>query len=195
MNGRRLRVLLVEDSAADAELVTERLLESALNAATRRVDSEEAFARALVEFEPDVVLADHSLAQFNAVEALRVMRTLPSTAPLIVVSGALDERTAVACLRAGAEDIVLKSNLRRLPSAIAAARARHAPLEKLSRRQLEVLRRVAEGLTTRQIARRLKLSAKTIETHRGEIMKRLGIHDVVGLVHRAIRLGVVALEE
>jgi DNA-binding NarL/FixJ family response regulator len=194
MSGRSLRILLLEDSPADAELISDTLFDSHFTVITERVDSEESFTRALSEFAPHVVLADHSLAQFNAVAALRVLRAVRPTAPLIVVSGAVDERIAVQCLRAGAEDIVLKSNLTRLVTSIESALSLRAPLERLSRRQLEVLRLVAEGLTTRQIARRLKLSAKTVETHRGEIMKRLGIHDVVGLVRRAIRLGVVPLE-
>ena len=58
---------------------------------------------------------------------------------------------------------------------------------------MEVLRLVADGHRTRQIATRLKLSVKTVESHRGEIMRRLGIHDVVGLVRYAIRVGLVAL--
>jgi DNA-binding NarL/FixJ family response regulator len=56
---------------------------------------------------------------------------------------------------------------------------------------MEVLRLMAQGLTTPEIARRLSLSAKTVETHRGEIMKRVGIHDIVGLVRYAVRVGLV----
>jgi DNA-binding NarL/FixJ family response regulator len=51
---------------------------------------------------------------------------------------------------------------------------------------------MAEGLTTPAIARRLNLSGKTVETHRGEIMKRVGIHDIVGLVRYAVRVGLVS---
>ncbi len=67
------------------------------------------------------------------------------------------------------------------------------PLGKLTPRQVEVLRMVAEGHRTREIAIRLNLSVKTIESHRGEIMKRLGIHDLVTLVRYAMRLGLVRL--
>jgi len=65
-------------------------------------------------------------------------------------------------------------------------------LDKLTPRQIEVLRMVAEGHRTREIALRLKLSVKTVESHRGEIMKRLEIHDVVGLVRYAMRVGLVS---
>jgi DNA-binding NarL/FixJ family response regulator len=65
------------------------------------------------------------------------------------------------------------------------------PLEKLTRRQIEVLRLVAKGHRTREIAKELKLSVKTVESHRGELMKRLGVRDVVSLVHYAMRVGLV----
>lgn len=97
-------------------------------------------------------------------------------------------------MRAGAEDIVLKRNLSRLSSAIEAALAVRRQLRKLTPRQLEVLRLVTAGHTTRDIARRLKLSAKTVESHRGEGMKRLGMHDVVTLVRYAVRVGLVPPE-
>jgi DNA-binding NarL/FixJ family response regulator len=116
------------------------------------------------------------------------------SAPLILVSGTLDEETAVSSIRAGAEDIVLKKNLSRLSGAIEAALAVRRRLRKLTPRQLEVLRLVAVGHTTRDIARRLKLSAKTVESHRGEVMKRLAIHDVVALVRYAMRVGLVPPE-
>jgi DNA-binding NarL/FixJ family response regulator len=65
-------------------------------------------------------------------------------------------------------------------------------MEKLTRRQIEVLKLVAEGRRTREIAKELKLSVKTVESHRGELMKRLGVRDVVSLVHYAVRVGLVS---
>jgi DNA-binding NarL/FixJ family response regulator len=190
-----LRVLLLEDSAADAELI-ERVLDRAGYAVlAERVDSREAFALALRDFQPDIVLSDSSLAEFNAPSALAVLRALRPGTPLLVVSGMIDERTAVDSLRAGAEDYVVKDHLERLPASIDAALLVRERLKKLTPRQLEVLRLVVQGHTTREIARRLRLSAKTIETHRGEVMRRLEIHDVVGLVRYAIRVGLVAAEE
>jgi DNA-binding NarL/FixJ family response regulator len=59
---------------------------------------------------------------------------------------------------------------------------------------MEVLRLMAEGFTTPEIAKELNLSGKTVETHRGEIMKRVGIHDIVGLVRYAVRVGLVSPE-
>jgi DNA-binding NarL/FixJ family response regulator len=186
-----LRILLLEDNPVDAELVTAALSEAGLRAQVERVTSKDAFTRALHEFSPQVVLSDHSLAQFNALAALRTVHSQRPGAPVIVVAGAVDEQLAVACLRAGAEDIVLKGNLTRLPPAIEAAIQVRRPLEKLTPRQLEVFRLVTEGESTRDIARRLQLSVKTVETHRGDVMKRLGIHDLVGLVRYAVRVRLV----
>jgi DNA-binding NarL/FixJ family response regulator len=66
----------------------------------------------------------------------------------------------------------------------------HDP-DPLTPRQREVLKLIAEGLTTKAIARRLDISAKTADTHRVQLMERLGIHDVAGLVRYAIRTGLV----
>ena len=195
MTESRLRVLLLEDSEADGELIEHTLRRSAGPVTTRRVTTRDEFMHALDEFGPDVVLSDHSLSTYNAPAAMRDLRTLRPTAPLIVVSGALDATMAVSCIRAGAEDIVLKHNMDRLAPAIEAALAARRTLQKLSPRQLEVLRLVAEGQTTREIAGRLGISDKTVETHRGEIMKRTGIHDAVTLVRYAVRLGLVPLAD
>jgi len=184
--------LLLEDSEADAELVTHVLQRAGMRTLLERVASKDEFILALREFAPNVVLCDHAVAAFNALGALEARRALRPSAALIVVSGALDERATVACMRAGADDIVPKTDLSRLPEAIVAATVVRRPLEKLSPRQLEVLRLVAEGLTTPQIARRFTLSVKTIETHRSELMRRLDIHDVVGLVRYAVRVGLVS---
>ena len=192
MTGKPLRVLFLEDDPADAELVTESLIRSGMDVIAERVDSREAFTQALRDFAPDVVLSDHALAQFDARAALELLQTIRPTTALIVVAAALDEQSAAAFVRAGAEDFVLKSNLTRLAPAIEAAVSVRRRLEKLTPRQMEVLRLMAEGLTTPEIARRLNLSGKTVETHRGEIMKRVGIHDIVGLVRYSVRVGLVS---
>jgi DNA-binding NarL/FixJ family response regulator len=191
---KTLRVLLLEDDARDAKLIEEQLRHTGMKVTLQRVDTEKGFASGLREFAPDVVISDHSVAEFNAKAALKMLRLLRPTAPLIVVSGLIDGQTVVACLRAGAEDIVLKDRLARLGSAIETALSVRRRLRKLSPRQLEVLRLVAEGHTTADIARRLGLSVKTVETHRSELMKRLDIHDVVGLVRYAVRIGLVLAE-
>jgi DNA-binding NarL/FixJ family response regulator len=187
-----VRVLMLEDSEADAELIRHELLRSGLSTVTARVASEHDFAVAIREFLPDVVLSDHSLGAFDAESALTLLRSLRPTTPLILVTGAVNSDATVACIRAGAEDLITKANLGRLAPSITKAVQLRRPLDKLTPRQIEVLRMVAEGHRTREIASRLKLSVKTVESHRGEIMKRLAIHDVVGLVRYAMRVGLVA---
>jgi len=111
---------------------------------------------------------------------------------VIVVAEALDHQTAVTCLRAGAEDVVLTSNVSRLGPVTRRALSVRQPLKRLTRRQLEVLRLISEGRTTRQIATRLGVSAKTVETHRGAMTKRLGIREVARQVRYAVRVGLVS---
>ena len=190
---RPLRVLLLEGSETDADLIRHEFRRSGMSATTERVESEKDFAEALDSFSPHVVLSDHSLADFDACGALELLRDLRPGTPLLVVTGAISGQKSVECLRAGAEDLVLKANISRLVPAIADAVAIRKPLGTLTPRQMDVLRLVAEGCRTRAIATRLGLSAKTIESHRGEIMRRLEIHELVGLVRYSLRVGLVPL--
>ena len=70
-----------------------------------------------------------------------------------------------------------------------------APAEKLTARQREILSLIAEGKSTKQAALQLNISVKTVESHRAQIMERLDIHDVAGLVRYAIRMGLVKIEQ
>lgn len=191
---KTLRILHLEDIPADVERVKAELARAGVKVVSEPVSSDGDFTSALREFKPDVVLCDHNHAAFEARTTLAILQAHRPAVPLILVSSVIDEQAAVTSVRAGAEDIVLKRNLNRLSSAIEAALAIRRRLRKLTPRQLEVLRLVTAGHTTREIARRLKLSAKTVESHRGEVMKRLGMHDVVALVRYAVRVGLVSPE-
>jgi DNA-binding NarL/FixJ family response regulator len=157
-----------------------------------RVTSEDAFSRALEQFVPDIILADQVPPRFSAVVALGVLRTLGSAVPLIVVADAVDTASVIAAFKAGAEDVVVTSDLSRLGAAVALAVRVHKPLQGLSPRQREVLRLMADGRTTREIAQVLRISVKTVEAHRGELMRRLGIRHVAGLTRYAVRVRLVA---
>ncbi len=130
-----LHVLHVEDNEADAELVAQSLRRGGLSASVAVVQDEAEFRRQLHAHRPDVVIADYNLPQWTGMEALEVLRREGLDTPLVLVSGALGDVTAVECIKQGATDYVLKDGLARLPEAI-----RRAIEEKRTLR----LRRVAE---------------------------------------------------
>jgi len=111
---RQLRILLVEDSEDDALLISRRLKAAGYALATRRVDDRESMTQALKEQEWDLVLCDHSMPQFNTRSAMELIGQCGLDLPLVIVSGAIDEKSAVAAMKAGARDYVMKDNLDRL---------------------------------------------------------------------------------
>lgn len=148
----------------------------------------DSFAAALLRTEPDVIVVPMKNEK-SGLEYVRISQELCPSAPLILVVDSIDEVGAVTALRAGAENLITRGNFNRLREVIEKALDVRKPLTHLSRRQLEVLRLVASGNTTRAIADSLKLSVKTIESHRTALMKRLGVHDVTALVRFAVRVG------
>src|SRR3989440_3363856 len=123
LSGEPLRVLLVEDVEDDAELVVRALTSAGITCRSRRVQSESALRDALQHFIPDVVLSDHSLPQFNAHDALRVVRSERPHTPVIIVTGSLDEETAAEYIKAGAADYIVKQRLHRIGPAVRRALA------------------------------------------------------------------------
>jgi signal transduction histidine kinase/DNA-binding response OmpR family regulator len=115
---RELRILMVEDSPEDAELNAHELRHAGLSFVSRRVQTRDAFVKALQEFLPDVVLTDCRLPAFDGREALAIARQRCPDAVVIIVTGALGDEVAVELLRAGARDYVLKDRLARLPAAV-----------------------------------------------------------------------------
>jgi DNA-binding NarL/FixJ family response regulator len=182
-----VRVLLLEDSSAHASLVTLELERSGFSVHVIRGESEQAFRDALQTFAPDVVLAGHGL---EPLDALRIVTATRPVAPVIIVAAAISIPLAVCLLRAGAENILLMDDLASLPAAISSALSVRKALRSLSPRQLEVLRLVSRGETSPEIAQTLDISVKTVETHRTELMRRIGVHDVVALVRYALRVGI-----
>jgi signal transduction histidine kinase len=131
-----LKILILEDMEEDVELIMRTLKKAGLKFEIRQVDTREGFITALGDFDADVILSDHSLPQFNSVEALELYKKRGSQAPFILVTGAVSEEFAVTCLKQGADDYVLKSNLARLPNAITnALRQKEAERAKLKAAQ------------------------------------------------------------
>jgi DNA-binding NarL/FixJ family response regulator len=183
---------MLVDCDGDAELISNELQRSGLSIVSERVDSADAFTSTLKSFAPDVVISDHSLANVDSPAALEILRAVRPTVPLIIITNGVTGEQSVAAIRAGAEDIILKEYLSRISSSLKEALAVRRPLHKLTERQVQVLRLVSEGYRTREIAERLGLSVKTVESHRGEIMKRLRVHDVASLVRYAVRVGLMS---
>ncbi|MEQ9413189.1 MAG: response regulator, partial [Cyclobacteriaceae bacterium] len=113
-----LKILILEDVEEDVELVRRELIKEKLSFTLYRVDEKTEYLNGLVEIKPNVILSDHSLPQFNSVEALEISQRLGLNVPFILVTGTVSEEFAVTCLKNGADNYVLKGNLSRLPSAI-----------------------------------------------------------------------------
>ncbi|MBI4535121.1 MAG: PAS domain S-box protein [Ignavibacteriae bacterium] len=116
-----LRILLLEDSPADAELIEDELSREKIPHILKNVGSRKSFVSALAEFSPDVILSDFSLGRFDGMSALRIAKEHSPTIPFIIVTGSLDEETAVRCMKAGAADYILKDHLWLLGSSIMTA--------------------------------------------------------------------------
>jgi signal transduction histidine kinase len=114
----KLHALLVEDNALDAALVVRALVKDGFDVVADVVQDETAFTRLLHTHPPEIVLADYNLPNWKGMEALKVLRGEALDIPMILVSGALGDVTAVECIRQGATDYVLKDGLARLPEVV-----------------------------------------------------------------------------
>ena len=167
---------------------------------------------------PNLVLLDISMTELGGLEALpRILKEFPAI-KVLILSGHANEEYVLRALRCGAAGYMLKeAAAEELELAIKAvaqgktylspsvsrtvvesylqrAAGEEGPIEQLTARQREVLQLIAEGKTTKEIAGTLGVSVKTVEAHRLQLMARLGIHDVPGLVRYAIRSGLISSE-
>jgi two-component system, NarL family, sensor histidine kinase UhpB len=113
-----LKILHLEDLPADAELVDRVLRKAKFEFEKKVVVDRPEFVRALHDFQPDIILSDHSLPAFNSLEALRITREEGFNAPLILVTATVSEEYAVNVIKEGASDYILKDRLERLPNAV-----------------------------------------------------------------------------
>jgi DNA-binding NarL/FixJ family response regulator len=214
-----LRLVLVEDHAlvrAGIRSLLEKLAD--LEVVAEAGDGRAALGL-IAQHQPDVVLMDIKMSGLNGLEATaRIVRDLPGVR-VVILSMYANEEYVIQALRAGASGYLLKdAGTAELEVAVrAAARGETylspaisrrmiqdylevvggegGALEQLTPRQREVLQLVAEGNSVKEIAQILHVSVKTVETHRAQLMERLDIHDVAGLVRYAIRVGLVAPDE
>lgn len=127
-----LRILLLEDLQSDAELIKLQLRKLGMEKNLHHVTNGKDFEAAYDSFIPHLVLTDYALPQYTGMEALKFVRTRNPFVPVIICTGSVNEETAVACIKAGADDYVLKDAMTRLPSAIEnALRSRSDAVEKV----------------------------------------------------------------
>jgi DNA-binding NarL/FixJ family response regulator len=215
MGGNKIRVLLAEDHTlvrAGFRALLEKV--EGVQVIGEVSDGLDAL-RIAKEVRPDVVLMDIAMPGMNGLEATKRMRQEYHDTKVVMLSMYTNEEYLQEALRAGAAGYLLKDADRaelelaiktvcRGEPYLTAAVAKFAvdaycrqgeehtdPLSRLTGRQREILQLIAEGCSTKQIAQRLDLSVKTVETHRAQLMERLEIHDVPGLVRLAIRTGLV----
>lgn len=216
----KLRVLLIDDH----ELMRQGLRSILDREEEMEVVGEAESGRAGLELartlEPDVVVMDVAMQDLNGIEATRQIRAACPRTKVLALSSHSDARYVTAMLEAGACGYVLKANayddLRRaldaarrgrtylcadVTEAVVGASLRgagpatgdgHGPL---SGREREVLQLLAEGLSSPAIGKRLFVATSTVETHRRNIVRKLGLHSVADLTKYAIREGLTSLEK
>lgn len=127
---REIKLLVVEDVEEDFQLIEMTLEKAGVQFQSKLVDTKAEYLEALTSYKPDLILSDHSLPQFNSIEAFSVLKHMGVKTPFIIVTGNVSEEFAVNSIKEGVDDYILKSNLERLPAAI------HNALQK---RQDEIL--------------------------------------------------------
>ena len=174
---------MLEDLQDDVGLIERTLRKEGMSFSSKRVESEEEITLCLQHFQPDVILSDHALPQFNSLEALKICRKPAVNVPFILVTGTVSEEFAVSCLKQGADDYVLKSNMVRLPSAIHNA---------LKQRHHEVKRKKAERTLRKQNEELIKIN-KELDSFvysvshnlRAPLMSVLGLINLVQLENKS----------
>ena len=138
-----LRILILEDNAADAELMESELRKAELEFSARRVHSRDEFLKALADSPPELVLSDYAMPGFSGLEALKRLREQYADLPVIFVSGTIGEEEAVELMRLGATDFVPKTRLDKLVPAI--QRALREMGQKEEKRRAETSLRESEA--------------------------------------------------
>ena len=214
-----IRVLLADDHAlvrAGIRALCQTL--AGIEVIAEATDGKQALALVRAH-HPDIVLMDIAMTTLNGLEATAQIRREFPQVRVIILSMHAAEDYVLQALKAGAAGYLLKDSAtpelelalnavmrgevylspliskQMVQSYMQHAGTAESPLALLTPRQREILQLLAEGHGAKDIAFRLELSVKTVETHRTQIMERLGIHDIAGLVRFAIRTGLVSSEK
>jgi DNA-binding NarL/FixJ family response regulator len=211
---KKIRVLLVDDHVLVRAGIRSLLEKMDFVEVAGEADNGRMAMEMIRANPPDITLMDIAMKELNGLEAAgRIAKEFPQVRVIILSMLAKEDFVAQA-LRSGAKGYLLKdaatneletalktvmrngTYFSETISKMLASRnisldsAAQSPLDHLTPRQREILQLIAEGKSTKEIAFMLKVSAKTVETHRALLMDRLDIHDVPGLVRYAIRIGI-----
>lgn len=135
----KLRILMVEDFLSDAELIKREIAKNDISFVDHLVESEAAYVEAIERFNPDIILSDYSLPSFNGMQALSIRQEMCPDIPFILVTGSINEETAVDVMKAGADDYILKEHIARIGAAI-----KQAIEKKEADQELRILSRAVE---------------------------------------------------
>jgi PAS domain S-box-containing protein len=117
-NKNLLRILFAEDVPSDADLAVRELKKEGLRFEQKRVDTRDEFIKALKVYKPDIVISDYAMPSYNGIQALKDAHEFDPSIPFILCTGSQNEEIAVKCIKAGADDYILKDNLSRLGPAV-----------------------------------------------------------------------------
>lgn len=182
----KLRVLVLEDVPTDAELSLRELKRAGLVYTVQRVETENDFRTALAEFNPDIIISDFALPNFDGVSALKIAQAERPDTPFVFVSGTLGEDCAVDALKLGATDYVLKNNLTRLGPA--ARRALQEADERRARGMAEQALRHSEE-RFRQLAQHAPVGIFITDLQGRVVWANSRLHDISGLSTQSIQGG------
>jgi two-component system, NarL family, response regulator NreC len=210
---RALRVVLADPHAILRDGLRAILKEDNIEIVGEASDGLQA-VKMCAQLSPDVALLEISMPLLNGIDAAREIRKISPSTNVVILTMHAEDRYVLAALRAGVSGYVVKTkaaafNLIQAIDAASKGEAYLSPcisrtvvgayltseasVDPLSSREREVLQLIAEGKNVKEIGDLLRISAKTAESHRANIMEGLGIHDVPGLVRYAIREGLIAV--
>ncbi len=121
VTGKNIKILILEDNPSDSILIIDQIKRDKIGFAYRHVGSKKEYLAELNNFKPDIIISDYTLPQFNGMQALNIRNEIAPSVSFILVTGSADEEVAVSCMKAGADDYLIKRNLYRLGEAIKSA--------------------------------------------------------------------------
>lgn len=195
-------IYVIDDQQSVRDALSEML--SVFGFDTEKFESADAFLKALDATRPACIVADVRMPGTDGIELVRQLAGRGATLPVILISGHADIPMAVAAIKAGAEEFIEKPvddtqlvaainrGLARMHENLNSSRSQDELRERFARltpRQTEIFQLVAEGFTSQNIAEKLGISVRTVESYRAEIMEKMQAQSVAVLVRQAIKLG------